>query len=206
MEGLKEKSPKQKQDTTDEEKSPNQKQNTKLRATLKGQQVGGPKKILKRLVGCKCTANVAVSGVESNCLIDTGSQVTTVAQSFYDKYLSGCTIEPVNNILEVDGANGQPVPYNGYVEISMKFPKEFIAAEPEVQTLALVVPDNRSNSSIQVLIGANTLDPLYEEYCDDDTENRYTLWLRPGTKSSTKPTPAILQRHTWPCQTQRQYT
>lgn len=173
MEGLigtdKEKSPKQKQDTMDKEKNPNQKQNTKLRATLKGQQVGGPKKILKRLVGCKCTASVAVSGVESNCLIDTGSQVTTVSQSFYDKYLSGCTIEPVNNILEVDGANGQPVPYNGYVEISMKFPKEFIAAEPEVQTLALVVPDNRSNSSIQVLIGTNTLDPLYEEYCDDDT-------------------------------------
>ena len=100
-------------------------------------------------------------------MIDTGSQVTTVSQSFYDKYLSECTIEPVNNMLEVDGANGQPVPYNGYVEISMKFPKEFIASEPNVQTLALVVPGNCSNSSIQVLIGTNTHDPLYEEYCDD---------------------------------------
>lgn len=81
----------------------------------------------------------------------------------------------MNNILEVDRANGQPVPYNGYVEISMKFPKEFIASEPEVQTLALVVPDNLSNSSIQVLIGTNTLDPLYEEYSDDDTLKTATL-------------------------------
>ena len=163
-----------KQDTTDGKKNPNQRKNSKLKATLKEQLVG-PKRILKRLVGRKCTTNVTVSGVESNCLIDTGSQVTTVSQSFYDEYLSECPIEPVDNILEVDGANGLPVPYLGYVELSMKFPKEFIASEPEVQTLALVVHDNRSNSSIQVLIGTNTLDPLYEEFCDDDTLKAATL-------------------------------
>ena len=169
-----EKSPEPKQDTTDEKKHSNQKKNSKLKATLKEQLVR-PKRILKRLVGRKCTANVTVSGVESNCLIDTGSQVTTVSQSFYDEYLSECPIEPVDNILEVDGANGLPIPYLGYVELNMKFPKEFIASEPEVQTLALVVHDNRSNSSIQVLIGTNTLDPLYEEFCDDDTLKATTL-------------------------------
>ena len=75
----------------------------------------------------------------------------------------------MSDILEVEGANGEPVPYAGYVEISVKFPKEFIASEPEVQTLALIVPDVRSNSSVPVLIGTNTLDPLYGEYCDDNT-------------------------------------
>lgn len=75
----------------------------------------------------------------------------------------------MSDILEVEGANGEPVPYAGYVEVSLKFSKEFIASEPEVETLALIVPDTRSNSSIPVLIGTNILDPLYEEYCDDNT-------------------------------------
>ncbi|KAL6455421.1 hypothetical protein MHYP_G00361230 [Metynnis hypsauchen] len=48
----------------------------------------------------------------------------------------------------------------------MQFPKEFMASQPEVQTLALIVPDTRSNSSVPVLIGTNTLDPLYEQFCD----------------------------------------
>lgn len=47
--------------------------------------------------------------------------------------------------------------------------QEFIASEPEVQTLALIVPDVRSNSDIPVLIGTNTLDLLFEQFCDDSS-------------------------------------
>lgn len=129
---------------TEKQKSPQGKLKTK--AILKEQKVKQAGSVPKGLVGRKSTANVEVGGVGCNCLLDTGSQVTTISQSFYNDHLLEYVIKPVSDILEVEGANGAP----------------------EVETLALIVPDTRSNSSIPVLIGTNTLDPLYEEYCDDN--------------------------------------
>ena len=125
-------------------------------------------KLPKRLVGQKCIADVGVSGVDTKCLLDSGSQVTTVTHSFYKSHLSEHPIQPFK-ALDVEGANGQNVPYLGYVPINLKFPKEFVETEPEVSALALVVPDRRkrSNCNLPVLIGTNALDLLYEEYCSD---------------------------------------
>lgn len=95
--------------------------------------------------------------------------MTTVSQSFYNLHLSDHTIHPVSDILEIEGANGQSVPYTGYVQVNLQFPKEFIASEPEIETLALIVQDVRSNSDIPVLIGTNTLDSLYEQFWDDSS-------------------------------------
>lgn len=125
-------------------------------------------KIPKGLIGNKCIGDVTVSGVKCNCLLDTGSQVTTISNSFYTEHLSEQPIQPFN-LLDVEGANGQSVPYLGYVEVSIGFPKDFIDSAPEVTTLALVVPDLRSNSDLPVLIGTNLLDVLYDEQCQHDT-------------------------------------
>lgn len=106
---------------------------------------------------------VQVFGKDCNCLLDTGSQVTTVAQSFYNNYLLDQPIHPINQLLEVEGANGQLVSYLGYIEVCIKFPKEFIYSEPEIYTLALVVPDVSSSSEVPLLIGTNTLDAINEQ-------------------------------------------
>lgn len=121
-------------------------------------------KLPKGLVGQKCTADVIVSGVNCNCLLDTGSQVTTVSASFYNSNLSEHPIQPIDG-LDVEGASGQNVPYLGYVSLILKFPKSFVETEPEVSTLALVVPDLRINYDLPVLIGTNALDVLYDEHC-----------------------------------------
>lgn len=78
----------------------------------------------KGLIGQKCTANVLVSGVNCNCVLDTGSQVTTVSASFYQNHLSEHPIQPIDD-LDVEGTNGQHVPYlwlcDGYQpEVSKK--------------------------------------------------------------------------------------
>lgn len=70
----------------------------------------------------------------------------------------------MNDLLEVEGANGQAVQYLGYIQLSVQFPKEFVASHLEIQTLALIVPDNRVNYNIPILIGTNTLDSLYEQF------------------------------------------
>lgn len=53
----------------------------------------------KGLIGAKYTANVLIDGQSCNCLLDTGSQVTTVSQSFYDNKLSNLDIHPLNELL-----------------------------------------------------------------------------------------------------------
>ena len=105
-----------------------------------------------------------MSGVNCNCLLDTGSQVTTVSASFYNRHLSEHPIQPING-LDVEGASGENVPYLGYVPLILKFAQNFVETEPEVSSLALVVPDIRSNCDLPVLIGTNALDVLYDEHC-----------------------------------------
>ncbi len=87
------------------------------------------------LVGMKCTAQIKVEGKKVNCLLDTGSQVTTIPLSFYNSHLSQHPMQPLNHLLEV---------------------------EAEVPTLALVVPD--LTYAPQILIGTNTLDVLYADH------------------------------------------
>lgn len=96
--------------------------------------------------------------------------MTTVSASFYNTNLSEHPIQPISG-LDVEAASGQNVPYLGYIPISLKFPKSFIETEPEVSSLALVVPDLRSNCDLPVLIGTNALDVLYDEYCQGKDPN-----------------------------------
>lgn len=134
-----------------------------LKPAIKNVKVEGSK-FPHGLVGTKTTAQVTIAGRDTNCLLDTGSQVTTVPQSFYEEHLADLTIHPLNELLEVEGANGQSVPYFGYVELTITFPKEFVGSDIDVHTLALVIPHLRSTAHEQVLIGTNTLDVLYANY------------------------------------------
>lgn len=99
-----------------------------------------------------------------HCLLDTGSQVTTVPKSFYEQHLSEYPLNSVNDILEVEGANGLSVPYEGFVEVDITFPEEFLGVSVEVPTVALVVPDVNPHNQPLILIGTNTLDVLYEQH------------------------------------------
>lgn len=76
-------------------------------------------------------------------------------------------MQPLNPLLETEVSNGQAVPYQGYVELSLKFFQEFLKREVEVPTLALVVPD--LTHVPQILIGTNTLDVLYANYVQGTT-------------------------------------
>lgn len=116
----------------------------------------------KGLVGTKCTTQIRIAGKKCTCLLDTGSQVTTIPKSYYDQHLSKQPIHSLNNLLNVEGANGQAVPYLGYVEVTITFPKDFVGEDMEVPTLALIVPDFPSQCN--VLVGMNTLDVLYKSY------------------------------------------
>lgn len=127
------------------------------------------KRLPKGLVGSRCTTKVTVAGQTCPCLLDTGSQVTTIPVSFYNKHLSDQPIHSLTELLHIEGAAGRSVPYLGNVEIAVTFPEDFLGSNFAIQTLALVVPDIKPGFPTSVLIGMNTLEALYERFSSSDS-------------------------------------
>ena len=73
---------------------------------------------------------VQIGGVSVKCLLDTGSQVSTISESFFRQHLSGTEedVMPTSNWLKLTAANNLPIPYLGYVELDM-------------QTMGLTIPE-----------------------------------------------------------------
>ena len=89
--------------------------------------------------------------------------MTTISKSFHDTRLPFLPIMPLDGILEVEGAGGQVVPYLGYVEVDILVPESIAGKSELVSTLALIVPDCRSNAEVPVLLGTNV--PLVRDLC-----------------------------------------
>lgn len=82
--------------------------------------------------------------------------MTSISESFYKKYLSNKEIGPiVTEFCSRGGPGGQHVPFLGYVAVVVHFPKNEIGTVERFETLALVVPDNKYNSRVPLIIGTN---------------------------------------------------
>lgn len=68
----------------------------------------------------------------------------------------------LSELLEVEAANGQTVPYTGFIEIDITFPRYCFGSEITVTTLALVVSET-------LLVGTNTLNSVYKSCAMTDT-------------------------------------
>lgn len=113
-----------------------------------------PFRLPRELIGTKSTGRVTIKGKVFSCLLDTGSQVTTVTKSYYDQYLSEEQIESLHDLLEVEG----PM-------VCLCLTWVMLRSESP-STLALVVSDTQTSSKSQILIGTNTLDVVYEIYTE----------------------------------------
>ena len=57
--------------------------------------------------------------------------------------------------MRVVGAAGQGVPFLGYVELGISFPRTEAGIDKVFQTLVLVVPDNQYNLRVPLILGTN---------------------------------------------------
>lgn len=121
---------------------------------------------LAKLVGPTAMASVRIDGIECSCLLDTGSQVTTISKKFYDDNLSEVPIQPLNDILELKGAADQLIPYLGYIGVDVE-----LETVGHIHTLALVVPNTGFQQKIPVLIGTNIINLGYETNRRNHGEN-----------------------------------
>ena len=117
---------------------------------------------LSGLVGPACETKAFINEVPCTCLLDSGSQVTTISKSFYLENLASCTpLETISQSdLKVEGAGGQSILYHGFVRVNMRFQKNVVGTDSEVTTLALVCPDTAYSQCTPVIVGTNTFTAL----------------------------------------------
>lgn len=85
-------------------------------------------------------------------LIDTGSQVTTMSAAVAKS--CGCKIKDLDSIITVKVAGGTELPYLGYTEVSLDLAPD---SGVLVDTLALVIDDDKCDSDVPVVVGTNAL-------------------------------------------------
>lgn len=129
------------------------------------------------LIGPRAEVMVRIEGVECKAVLDTGSQVTIIFQSFYQQMLRHLPIQPLTGI-GLCGLSMDEYPYQGYVIVHLEFPEEVAGVTEEVDTAALICPDPKGTSDVSVLIGTNSsLFKVLADYCRRRAGDQYLSTL-----------------------------
>lgn len=78
--------------------------------------------LLQRAVGTCPVVEIKVRGVPISCLLDTGSQVSTITEKFFYEHLGGQDKDVLSTTgwLKLTAANGLDIPYKGYLELEVE--------------------------------------------------------------------------------------
>ena len=57
---------------------------------------------VSNIIGSSNESDMIIEGIETKALLDTGSCVSTLCQSFYDKHLKHLPLHPVEDILRLE--------------------------------------------------------------------------------------------------------
>lgn len=62
---------------------------------------------------------MAINDVQCAALLDTGSTVSTLSEAFYNQYLSDVELHSLEEVINIECADGQLMPYLGYVCVDL---------------------------------------------------------------------------------------
>lgn len=119
----------------------------------------GTYEISPHMVGEVNEAAILLNGHDTTALLDTGSCVSIVAETFYREHLGNTELKPLQDILHVECADGQSLPYLGYIEVELSVPEGVSGLRPK-DCLLLVTPDTRYSAKTPVILGTNILQEL----------------------------------------------
>ena len=120
------------------------------------------------LVGEPNETNALIEGIPCRCLVDSGAQVTTIADKFYQEHLAEkVQLNPLDGILNLWGAGGHSLGYKGCVILEIGYPDFVHDCMKEQLSLALVVPDTDYNLKVPLTIGTNLIRPNYQQLVEE---------------------------------------
>lgn len=105
----------------------------------------------KGLIGFISVFSLQMEGIYAKALLDSGSQVTLLYRSLYDKYLKHVPLTPVEH-LEIWGLSAAQYPYDGYECLKLEFTGDAVGVTEAVETLVLVCPNPMEKSDVSILV------------------------------------------------------
>ena len=111
--------------------------------------------MLERIVGSANESIIFINGVKTSGLIDTGSMVTSISETFYKNMNPQPQLHAITEFgLSVQSANGTDLPFKGYIEAEFSAP---ILSDCVLNIPLLVVSDTEYNSQVPAIVGTNVI-------------------------------------------------
>lgn len=145
-----------------------------------------PGSLYERAVGSCPVTTVKLGGVPVRCLLDSGSQVSTITESFFNQHFRprGSDLLDTNKWLTLTAANGLEIPYIGYLEL------DFEAQGVTIPQRGILVvkdpPDPQSRTrkeAVPGLLGMNIIQKMNEE--TEQLDTAWTSTLQAVAKAAT---------------------
>ena len=124
------------------------------------------------LIGPPSMEPIKVNGQLCDALLDSGSRVSIIFESWYKEHLSDVPIHPVSR-LDIWGLSDSSYPYLGYAVVDIEFPKKVAGAPTTISVLALICPDPAGPDKTPVILGTNaraSLPKRLAQLCEDMPE------------------------------------
>ena len=110
---------------------------------------------MDRMIGNKNESDIEICGVKCKALIDTGSSMTTLSQSFYDSMHDKPELLSLDTFkLDIRAAGGTQVPYSGCIIASITVP---FLNNRTMWFPVLIVQDKQYPGQVPVIIGTNVI-------------------------------------------------
>ena len=117
------------------------------------------------LLGHANETDVFVGGEKCKALVDTGSMITSVGESFYrDHLVDKYPLQELSDLLQVEGAGGHQLEYRGYAEVEVTVPHHNTTP---FWVPILVAPDTPYNCRVPLIVGTNIISKLQQRKSDD---------------------------------------
>ena len=88
------------------------------------------------LVGPRCESVLSIFGVSARCLLDTGSQVSTVSSSFFEEKIAAkAPLQTMDQLINIEVAGGHDLPYKGFVAVQVSFHKSVTGSSEPIDVL-----------------------------------------------------------------------
>lgn len=143
-----------------------------------------------KLVGTCPHTDVVMSGVKVPCLVDTGSMVSTVRESFFRQHFGIWDQEKLRSChwLQLQAANGLPIPYLGYLELDVELCGRTL---PGCRILVVKDPPANASPPAPGVLGMNILRRCY---CTLFGQHGSALFVLPTVTEAPQSVVQALQR------------